>query len=131
MRASRFVFMLLLCWAGVEKSVSAQGAAVSGTADTKPCFGCTGTGKVRCGAGCKDGLVECPGPCLRLSRGVWEHLEVAGHSPDELWQKLPESDGHWQAWNQGHVGEVIEMQNGKAVNVGKCKTCGGTTKAKC
>ena len=73
-----------------------------------------------CKAGCVAGQAECPGPCLRLSRGKWEHMEVAGHPPTDLWQKFPDGPGQWTAWTQAHVGEVIVVQNGKAANIGKC-----------
>ena len=60
-------------------------------------------------------------------------MEVAGHDPKELWQKFPNQSGRggYQAWTQGHVGEVIQYQNGVAVNVGKCTVCGGKTKVTC
>jgi hypothetical protein len=35
------------------------------------------------------------------------------------------------SWNQNHVGDVIQMQNGRPVDTGKCKICGGTGKVKC
>jgi hypothetical protein len=58
-------------------------------------------------------------------------MQVEGHSPNDVWQKFPKSGGGWQAWDQDHVGEVIEIQNGVPVNVGKCPVCGGTTRIKC
>jgi hypothetical protein len=97
---------------------------------TKSCFNCNGTGEVQCPNG-KDGLMDCPGPCLKLSKGVWVHLEVAGHPPTDLWQKFYTADGGYQAWNQNHVGDVIQMQNGVPVDTGQCKICGGTGKVKC
>src|SRR2546427_614550 len=78
-----------------------QTAGPASTNATRACFQCGGAGQVKCNApGCKEGMVECPGPCLKLSKGTWEHLEVAGHDPAELWQKFNQSDGSWQAWNQ-------------------------------
>jgi hypothetical protein len=100
----------------------------------KICFACKGEDTVACRApGCVEGKVDCPGPCLKLSRGVWIHKTVAGHDPSELWQEFPNRDGQgggW-SWNQNHVGEVIEYQNGKPANIGKCKVCNGTTKVTC
>ena len=100
----------------------------------KDCFACKGEGIVACRApGCVNGQVDCPGPCLKLSRGVWVHKNVAGHDPSELWQEFPDADGRgggW-SWNQNHVGEVIQYQNGKPVNIGKCKLCNGTGKVTC
>ena len=99
---------------------------------TKPCFRCGGSGTIHCAApGCKDGQIECPGPCLKLSKGVWVHMQVAGHSADDVWQKFPKSSGGWEAWNQNHVGEVIEVKNGVPVNVGKCPVCTGSTRVQC
>src|SRR3954469_21288641 len=100
---------------------------------TKPCFQCSGSGKTRCPvATCKNGEADCPGPCLKLSKGSWIHLDVAGHGPTELWQKFYKADGrNYAAWNQNHIGEVIQIQNGEPVNIGKCTVCGGTTRTKC
>jgi len=111
---------------------NAQTNALSGTPEaTKPCFKCNGTGTIKCPV-CKNGQVDCPGPCLKASKGVWQHLDVAGHSPNELWQKFYTSDGQgWSAWTQGHIGQVIEMQDGKPVNVGACKICGGAGHVAC
>ena len=98
----------------------------------KTCFACKGEGTVKCLVpGCVDGQVDCPGPCLKLSQGVWRHMEVAGHDPNDLWITFTAANGGTMSWNQNHVGDVIEIQNGSPVNVGKCKICGGTGKVKC
>jgi hypothetical protein len=98
----------------------------------KICFACKGTGMVKCMApGCLNGMVDCPGPCLKLDRGVWVHLDVAGHPASDMWQKFYQSDGSWMAFNQGHVGHVIVLQNGRVVDTGPCKICGGTGKVRC
>ena len=116
----------------------ATNAAASPAAETEPgpdqklCFRCGGVGQVSCSApGCRAGKVDCPGACLKLTRGAWVHMNVAGHDPSEIWQKFPTHDGGYQAWNQHHIGEVIAMQNGDPVNLGACKICGGTTKVEC
>jgi hypothetical protein len=114
----------------------AQPAADSVAEGPKPgekiCFACNGQGTIKCLApGCVAGLVDCPGPCLKLDRGVWVHLEVPGHPPSDLWQKFYLPDGSYQAYNQNHVGHVIVLQNGQAVDTGACKICGGTGKVPC
>jgi len=79
--------------------------------DEKTCFACNGDGAAPCrAAGCVSGQMDCPNPCLKLSRGAWIHMEVAGHDPSELWQKFPNQSGGggYRAWTQGHVGEVIQ-----------------------
>jgi hypothetical protein len=118
-------------------SANATTNALPGQADgpksgEKICFACRGTGLVECTApGCRNGMVDCPGPCLKLDRGVWVHLVVAGHPASDVWQKFRNSDGSWTAFNQGHVGHVIVLQNGRVVDSGPCKICGGTGKVPC
>jgi hypothetical protein len=100
--------------------------------DEKACFECTGIGTVVCRApGCKAGQVDCPGNCLRLSRGSWKHLTVAGHDPADLWISFKAPNRTKLSWNQNHVGDVIEYQNGAPVNIGRCKLCGGSTTVPC
>ena len=102
------------------------------SAGEKICFACKGSGTVKCTApGCVDGMVDCPGPCLKLDRGVWVHLDVAGHPASDIWQKFYQSDGSYEAYNQNHIGHVIAMENGQAVDTGPCKICGGAGKVPC
>lgn len=106
-------------------------AIVGPAADEKNCFGCAATGSVKCKAqGCVQGMAECSGPCVRLTKGKWERMTVAGHDPSELWQKIRVANG-WQAYSQGHAGEVITVVNGAMVNQGPCQVCGGTTRVEC
>ena len=58
-------------------------------------------------------------------------MDVAGHDPKELWQKFYNKHGGYMAWSQGHVGQIIEMQNGEPVNMGPCKICNGTAHVAC
>ena len=98
----------------------------------KVCFQCGGSDKTVClTPGCKDGWVDCPGPCLKLSRGTWEHMHVDGHPDTDVWQRFHQVDGTSMSWNQNHVGDVIEMRAGMAVNIGKCTDCAGKGKVKC
>lgn len=116
--------------AATEKAI--QPAERAGKSDAmKVCFRCGGSGTRPCAApGCRDGQVECSGPCLRLTKGEWVHMDVPGNH-HKIWQKFRSSDGTYECWATSHLGEVIEMQNGKAVNVGPCKVCRGTTRVKC
>lgn len=98
----------------------------------KICFACKGKGTVKCMApGCVNGMVDCPGPCLKLDRGVWVHMDVPGHPPTDLWQRFNKPDGSYAAYSQAHVGHVIVLQNGEFVDSGPCKICGGTGKVPC
>ena len=98
----------------------------------KVCFACKGEGIVACRVpGCVGGQVDCPGPCLKLSHGVWTHMAVAGHDATDLWITFTKAGGGTMSWNQNHVGDVIAYQNGDPVDIGKCKVCGGTAKVKC
>lgn len=100
---------------------------------TVKCPDCDGTGAASCGApGCVHGRVHCPNPdCLELWRGDWEHLQVAGHPDTDLWHRFYLSDGSWSAYNQGHVGHVIQLVNGKWTDMGPCPICHGTGWAEC
>jgi hypothetical protein len=121
--------------AGGEPDASLPAKALATSAvdkDHQACFMCEGKGMAPChGIGCVEGKTECPGACMRLSKGKWERMTVAGHGPDELWQKFYTSGGGYQAWNQAHVGEVVVMQAGKPVNIGQCPKCSGATKVAC
>jgi hypothetical protein len=120
-------------WMCLIGAGAAWGLAVTaGAADEpmKECPQCRGTASSPCRAGCDHGQRICPGKCLKASVGKWEHLKVEGHHPSELWQSFKTAKGS-RAWNQSHLGEVVEMRDGDAVLVGKCPVCGGTTKIKC
>lgn len=117
-----------------ESSAASASVTPSVNGATKPCPACHGIGKIPCpGPGCKKGAVDCPGPCLKLSVGHWQHLP--GHDQKELFYKVDYLDEHgfpaWSAWSQAHVGQVIQMQNGKPVNIGECTICGGSGKLQC
>ena len=123
--------LALICWIGATTNNSPAPAA---TEPTKTCFQCGGAGQTGCpDPKCKKGQVICPGKCMKLSVGLWEHMNVPGHPPTELWQKFRygANGGGSVAWTQGHVGDVIEMKNGMPVNIGKCPVCGGKTVIKC
>jgi len=99
---------------------------------TQQCFQCKGTGKSKCAVpSCQGGQANCPAPCLKPNDGTWVRMSVAGHPPTDLWKKFPTRKGSYQAWNQNHAGEVVQMQNGEPVNLGTCKVCGGSTKVQC
>ncbi len=120
----------------LQSQAAASDAASAGVvkpgAGEKVCFQCNGTGQTTCfSPGCKDGWVDCPGPCLKLSKGTWEHMHVDGHPDTDVWQRFHQADGTSQWWNQGHVGEVIEMRAGMAVDIGKCPVCGGRGRVSC
>ena len=99
----------------------------------KVCFACKGEGMVACRVpGCVNGQVDCPGPCLKLSKGIWTHTDIDGKPSDVLWQYFNSPDGHWTiGWSEHHLGDVIVIQDGKPALIGKCKICGGTTKVTC
>jgi hypothetical protein len=96
------------------------------------CPECTGQGVVVCKVKtCQNGKVICPNSCLKKENGPWVKMKVAGHGPEELWKRYNNPDGTWRAWTQAHIGEVIELKNGKHENSGKCSKCSGTTRVDC
>jgi hypothetical protein len=118
---------------GLAGAQTPTNAAPTGAEEkAQRCFQCNGTGKSRCSVpSCAGGQANCPAPCLKPNDGTWVHMNVAGHPPTDLWKKFPTRNGSYQAWNQNHAGELVQMKNGEPVNVGKCPTCGGSTKVQC
>lgn len=119
---------LILC--SCRPSGSSDEAPLTGE-KMKTCFKCNGTGKMKC-PDCRDGEVDCPGHCLKLTQGTWIHMDVAGHPPTDVWQKFKSPDGGgWDAFNQNHVGHIIELRNGEWADTGPCPICHGTGKVPC
>jgi hypothetical protein len=118
--------------ARATEAVAAAPVSTLPTDQRKTCFNCEGHGLVQCrNPRCRAGKVDCPGGCLKLSEGVWTHMDVQGHNSAELWQKFPGPNGGYIAWSSKNLGEVIAIQNGEAVNLGKCQVCGGSTRVSC
>lgn len=112
-------------------SSTAATTATTTEEKTKACFQCNGTGKMTC-PDCKGrGEIDCPGHCLKLTQGTWIHMDVAGHPPTDLWQKFDRPAGQWRAYNQNHVGHIIEYRNGDWVDTGPCPICHGKGKVPC
>jgi hypothetical protein len=96
------------------------------------CDFCGKTGALACGApDCVNGRVRCTAACLKKDDPGWQHMDVAGHSPNELWMRFDNDDHGWKAWSQGHIGELIEKVDGKWVDKGACPVCQGTGRMPC
>jgi hypothetical protein len=96
----------------------------------KVCFACKGEGTIPCLApGCVNGLVDCPGPCIKLNKGVWE--ERPDRAPGELMQAIEVNGNEW--WVSSHHPGVIytERPGGGGLDMHVCPVCKGTTKVKC
>ena len=76
---------------------------------------------------CPNGTKACPHNCLKREDEGWTSMHVDGHPDTDVWMKFG-YEGNWQAYNQGHIGHVIEQVNGKYVDTGVCPICRGTTK---
>jgi hypothetical protein len=110
---------------GAEDRVAAPGA-------TKPCFNCGGSGEAKCPQpGCTKGRVDCPGPCLKLHKGVWEKRNVPGHDPNELWQKVRLNSRQTSYVSSGHVGQCFVAGSDGNFTPVVCKTCNGATTLEC
>ena len=125
------VLALLLLLCSCRKAGEAPGAGDAGATGEKmkTCFQCNGTGKMKC-PDCRDGEIDCPGKCLKLTQGTWIHMDVAGHPPTDLWQRFRRANG-WTSYNQNHVGHIIEERNGDWVDTGPCPICQGKGKIEC
>lgn len=90
------------------------------------CTKCAGTGLMPCSNfACKLGKIPCDGDCLKPTEGNW----VKGKD-NLLWRRFVYPGG-FAEWSEHHYGEVIKMQAGRPVNLGKCPKCQGTLKMNC
>jgi hypothetical protein len=88
----------------------------------EPCAACEHTGRVSCGA---EGCVH------KADDPGWATAAVEGHSPDEQWLRFDNVDGSYASWSRAHVGDAVEMVDGRYVNRGHCPVCAGTTRVAC
>ena len=62
-------------------------------------------------------------------------MEVPGHDASELWRKFSwkskDGDGHYIAFNQQHIGQIVRLVDGEYKNLGLCPLCKGTTRIEC
>ena len=96
-------------------------------ADEQWCFGCDGKGEVGCGApGCREGKVDCPGPCVTRNEGTWVPDPKPGAAPGSMafLLRFPGIKSTWYV-SEFHAGEIWKIENGKLVSAGYCPTCGG------
>ena len=96
----------------------------------KVCFACKGEGTIPCLVpGCVNGRVDCPAPCIKLNRGVWE--KRPDRAPGELMQAIEVNGNEW--WVSSHHPGVIytERPGGGGLDMHTCPVCHGTTKVTC
>lgn len=94
-----------------------------------PCKRCLATGQITCTAHrCKEGMIPCSGPCLKLSDSGWQRME--GQDPNKLFM-IYRVNGGTQGVSQAHVGEVFEIRFGEFYRLGICKVCQGRTTLPC
>jgi hypothetical protein len=79
-------------------------------------------------AKCPNGTVPCPNHCLKRETEGWTSMEVEGHPDTDVWMKFRNDDGTTRAYNQQHIGHVIELVNGTYTDTGVCPVCRGTTR---
>lgn len=95
----------------------------------QPCAACKGTGSAgKCtNPKDKDGKIDCPGPCLKLTVGTWTKR------PDGTrWREFKFRGGGGGTISEGHVGEVWVFKAGAPPeNKGKCTVCDGKAVVDC
>lgn len=78
---------------------------------------------------CANGTVECPNTyCLKREKEGWRPMRVAGHPDTDIWMTFVDAQGRKSAYNQHHIGHVIEPVNGTYTDTGVCPVCKGTTR---
>lgn len=105
---------------GTEKCETCHGSGVD-PANAKPCEKCHGSGDLGKCLKCKEGRVPCPATCLKASMFEKLPAESDGHKHKTF--KNPKGGSQW--WTEGHIGELVVVENGVWVNKGKCPTCVG------
>jgi len=115
--------------------VFAQPAATPGsgtTEKTKACFLCNSVGAMKCTVTtCRNGQAECPGPCLKLTKGTWIKRSVPSRTdPDERWQ-AKRVGNKTVYFSSKHVGEYYTFDAGGQPVAHPCTVCGGATTASC
>jgi hypothetical protein len=69
----------------------------------------------------------CPANCLKPNDPRWHRAHMDGFPDDYIWITF-KTDGGSRSFSQHHMGDLIEMVNGDAVDKGTCPICGGTGK---
>ncbi len=109
-------------------------AGETSSPDQLTCPLCHGDGLCHA-TGCDKGSRLCSGDCLKKEVGPWIKMDVPGHNTSELWRKFSwksaDGSGHWTAFNQQHIGQVVRLVDGEYKNLGICPLCKGTTRIEC
>jgi len=93
----------------------------------KVCFECQGRGTVVCSApGCVNGKVDCPGPCIKLDKGVW----VKRPDHVELMQSIV-VDGKPVWVSSHHLGVTYAFHADGSLEMITCPVCNGKAKVAC
>jgi len=101
--------------------------------DEQWCFGCDGKGNVGCGGlGCRNGWVDCPGPCVTRNEGTWVKDPKPGAPAGSVAfvLRFPGVKSTWYV-SEFHAGEVWQLQNGQLISAGYCPTCNGSRTLRC
>jgi hypothetical protein len=101
--------------------------------DTVPCPACRGAAICSARA-CKDGTTACKATCIKRDGPGWIKKTIEGHPGVENWMAIPyrtATDSGTQYFSPAHIGELIEIENGRPVTRGQCPTCKGTTRVPC
>jgi hypothetical protein len=109
-----------------HEACNGTGVAPETKKDCETCKG-TGTGAKCTNAKCVEGKVECPGPCLKRSVGVWK--DTGGL----LWREFPVAGGGKYRISQGHWGQIWTLTADKSSMEmkGNCPQCNGEAKIAC
>jgi hypothetical protein len=76
-------------------------------------------------------MAECPGPCLKLTKGTWIKRDVPGHTdPTERWQAKQIGNKKW-FFSSKHVGEYYTLDASGQPVARACNVCSGSTTVNC
>ena len=135
-------FLGMLLFIGCEKPSNTPKNQTNTTTNSAPlpitgpgpnekiCFACKGEGTIPCRVpGCVNGRVDCPAPCIKLNRGIWE--KQPDRAPGELMQAITVNGK--EIWVSSHHPGVTytERPGGNSWDMHVCPVCNGTTKVTC
>ena len=123
-------FLGALLLAGCGKQSSNSGPRPGPASNLQVCFECKGKGKVPCTApGCTNGEVDCPGPCVRLGKGVW--VKPARSSDPNEYVQLITVGGRRLSVSSHYQGVIYVPRDDGGWDMKPCPICNGKTKVDC
>ncbi len=133
---ARFLCIFAFGLAGVLPQAGFAAESNKKDGEVVTCPTCRGKGECTV-RDCKEGQVPCPANCLKPDSPAWTKRQIEGQSEadaEKLWfpYEYKVKGKKEIAWfPREQAGELIEMEKGKPVARGRCKSCQGAGHVAC